>query len=44
MQKWGGKLNAHYKKLMLKTRVMPQMLNSKRNAVVYEDFIGIHLE
>lgn len=24
--------------------VMPHMLNSQRNAVVYEDFIGIHLE
>lgn len=32
------------KKVMLKTEIMPHMLNSKRNAVVYEVFIGIHLE
>lgn len=44
MQKRGGKVNPLCKKVMLKTRVMLQMLSSKRNAVVYEDFIGIHLE
>lgn len=44
MQKKGGQVNPLYKKVMPKTRIMPQMQNSERNAVVYEVFIGIHLE
>lgn len=40
----GMKIKCTLEKVMLKIEVMPSMLNSKRNALVYEDFIGIHLE
>lgn len=40
----GRKIKYTLQKVMLRTKVMPRMLYSQKNAVVYEDFIGIHLE